>query len=38
VAMGNADDVTKALADEVAPSNADDGVAVVLERLLTRSG
>lgn len=34
VAMGNADDVTKALADEVAPSNADDGVAVVLERLL----
>lgn len=35
VAMGNADHVTKALADEVAPSNADDGVAVVLERLLT---
>lgn len=34
VAMGNADRVTQALADEVAPSNADDGVAVVLERLL----
>lgn len=34
VAMGNADHVTKALADEVAPSNAEDGVAVVLERLL----
>ena len=38
VAMGNADHVTKALADEVAPSNADDGVAVVLERLLAHSG
>lgn len=37
VAMGNADHVTKALADEVAPSNADDGVAVVLERLLADS-
>ena len=37
VAMGNADSVTKALADEVAPSNADDGVAVVLERLLDAS-
>ena len=38
VAMGNADSVTKALADEVAPSNADDGVAVVLERLLSTLG
>jgi Cof subfamily protein (haloacid dehalogenase superfamily) len=34
VAMGNAPEVTRALADEVAPSNADDGVAVVVERLL----
>ncbi len=34
VAMGNADAVTQGFADEVAPSNAHDGVAVVLERLL----
>lgn len=34
VAMANADSVTKALADEVTLSNADDGVAVVIERLL----
>lgn len=34
VAMGNAVRQTLAVADEVAPSNVDDGVAVVLERLL----
>ena len=34
VAMGNAPDDLKALADLVAPSNSDDGVAVVLEELL----
>ncbi len=35
VAMGNADDDTKALADDVTASNDEDGIAVVLERLLT---
>jgi hydroxymethylpyrimidine pyrophosphatase-like HAD family hydrolase len=34
VAMGNADAATRAVADEVAPAIDDDGVAVVLERLL----
>jgi Cof subfamily protein (haloacid dehalogenase superfamily) len=34
VAMGNADPATKALADEVTASNDEDGVAVVIERLL----
>lgn len=38
VAMGNADAITQSLANEVAPSNAEDGVAVVLERLLSQSG
>jgi len=33
VAMGNADHRVKAVADEVAPGNDDDGVAVVLERV-----
>ena len=35
VAMGNADPATKAVADEVTASNDDDGVAVVIERLVT---
>ena len=35
VVMANANEHTRALADEIAPSNADDGVAVVIERLLT---
>ena len=34
VAMGNADDATKAIAAEIAASNDDDGVARVVERLL----
>jgi hypothetical protein len=34
VAMGNAADATRAVADEVTLTNADDGVAVVVERLL----
>ena len=34
VAMGNADDRVRAVANEVAPTNMADGVAVVLERLL----
>ena len=34
VAMGNADARVRAAANEVAPSNMADGVAVVLERLL----
>ena len=34
VAMGNADAATKAVADEVTASNDDDGVALVVERLL----
>ena len=34
VAMGNADDATKAIADEVTASNDDDGVASVVERLV----
>jgi Cof subfamily protein (haloacid dehalogenase superfamily) len=34
VVMANANELTRALADEIAPSNADDGVAVVIERLL----
>lgn len=34
VAMGNADDETKGLADVVTESNDDDGVAVYIERLL----
>jgi hydroxymethylpyrimidine pyrophosphatase-like HAD family hydrolase len=37
VAMGNAEDVTKAIADEVAPSNDDDGVAAIVERLVGHS-
>jgi hydroxymethylpyrimidine pyrophosphatase-like HAD family hydrolase len=36
VAMGNADAGTKAVADEVTASNDDEGVALVLERLLVR--
>jgi hydroxymethylpyrimidine pyrophosphatase-like HAD family hydrolase len=36
VAMGNADPSTKAIADEVTASNDDDGVALVVERLLRR--
>ena len=35
VAMGNADPSTRAVADEVTGSNDDDGVAVVLEALLS---
>jgi hypothetical protein len=34
VAMANANEQTRALADEIAPANVDDGVAVVIERLL----
>lgn len=34
VAMGNADDATKAIAAEIAASNDDDGVASVVERLV----
>ncbi len=34
VAMGNADSVVRAAANEIAPSNMADGVAIVLERLL----
>ena len=34
VAMGNAEPVTQELADEVTASNDEDGVALVLERLL----
>lgn len=34
VVMGNASPETKAFASEIAPSNADDGVAVVIEALL----
>lgn len=34
VAMANAHAELKAVADEVTTSNADDGIAVVLERLL----
>jgi Cof subfamily protein (haloacid dehalogenase superfamily) len=34
VAMGNADAHTKAIADEVTASNDEDGVAIVIERLL----
>ena len=37
VAMGNADAETKVIADEVTASNDDDGVAVVVERLLAES-
>jgi hydroxymethylpyrimidine pyrophosphatase-like HAD family hydrolase len=32
--MANANEQTRALADEIAPANVDDGVAVVIERLL----
>ena len=35
VAMGNADPATKAVADEVTASNDDDGVAMVIERLVS---
>jgi hydroxymethylpyrimidine pyrophosphatase-like HAD family hydrolase len=35
VAMGNADPATKSVADEVTASNDEDGVAVVVERLLS---
>ncbi len=38
VAMGNAAPAVQSVADEVAPSNGDDGVAVVIERLLGQSG
>jgi hydroxymethylpyrimidine pyrophosphatase-like HAD family hydrolase len=34
VAMGNAARITQELADEVTASNDDDGVALVIERLL----
>jgi Cof subfamily protein (haloacid dehalogenase superfamily) len=37
VAMGNADAATKAVADEVTASNDDDGVALVVERLLANA-
>jgi Cof subfamily protein (haloacid dehalogenase superfamily) len=37
VAMGNADAETKRIADEVTASNDDDGVAIVVERLLAAS-
>jgi Cof subfamily protein (haloacid dehalogenase superfamily) len=37
VAMGNADAHTRAVADEITASNDDDGVALVIERLLTES-
>jgi Cof subfamily protein (haloacid dehalogenase superfamily) len=37
VAMGNASDEVKAVADEVTASNADDGVALVLERLVAQT-
>ena len=33
VAMGNADSITRSLADLVAGTNDDDGVAAVLERV-----
>lgn len=36
VAMGNAHPELKSVADEVAPTNEDEGVAVILERLLQR--
>lgn len=35
IAMGNADEALKAIADEVTATNDDDGVAIVVERLLT---
>ncbi|GAA4956829.1 HAD family hydrolase [Actinoplanes utahensis] len=38
VAMGNAHPELKAVADEVAPDHDDDGVAVVLDRILGRAG
>ncbi|MFJ6822567.1 HAD family hydrolase [Streptomyces niveus] len=37
VAMANAHEALKAMADEVTASNEDDGIAVVLEKLLQRS-
>ena len=37
VAMGNADAETKVIADEVTASNDDDGVAIVVERLLAET-
>ena len=37
VAMGNADAETKRIADEVTASNDDDGVAIVVERLLAET-
>ena len=36
--MGNAEPVTQELADEVTASNDEDGVALVLERLLADDG
>lgn len=38
VAMGNASPITQAFADEVALTNAEDGLAIVVERLLRESG
>ncbi len=38
VAVGNAHPLLKEAADEVTASNADDGVAIVIERLLTAQG
>jgi hydroxymethylpyrimidine pyrophosphatase-like HAD family hydrolase len=38
VAMGNAPDALKAVADMVAPSNDEDGVAVVIEEIMRRQG
>jgi hydroxymethylpyrimidine pyrophosphatase-like HAD family hydrolase len=35
VAMANAHEALKAVADEITASNEDDGIAVVLERMLT---
>lgn len=37
VAMGNAQDAVKQIADEIAPNSLEDGVAVVLERLLEKA-
>jgi Cof subfamily protein (haloacid dehalogenase superfamily) len=38
VAVANADPETRACADEIAPAQADDGVAVVVERVLAQVG
>jgi hydroxymethylpyrimidine pyrophosphatase-like HAD family hydrolase len=38
VAVANADVETQACADEIAPAQADDGVAVVVEQILAQAG